>query len=82
MYYIKMNRSVGLDSVYILRRTMTVILSWNVIYLFSEKDVLSGGVPNNSAAGWAGWAIGGVSNLTTKVYNKATKKPTGIVIML
>ncbi|XP_052275886.1 N-terminal kinase-like protein isoform X2 [Dreissena polymorpha] len=39
-----------------------------------EKDVLSGGVPDNSAAGWAGWAIGGVSNLTSKVYSKATKK--------
>ncbi|XP_052769512.1 N-terminal kinase-like protein [Mya arenaria] len=41
-----------------------------------EKDVMSGGVPNNSAAGWAGWAIGGVSTLTSKVYSKATKKPT------
>jgi len=39
-----------------------------------EKDVQSGGVPDNSAAGWAGWAIGGVSTLTSKVYNKATKK--------
>lgn len=43
---------------------------------FTEKDVLSGGVPNNTAAGWAGWAIGGVSTLTSKVYNKATKKQT------
>ena len=25
------------------------------------------------AAGWAGWAIGGVSSLTSKVYSKATK---------
>ena len=26
------------------------------------------------AAGWAGWAIGGVSSLTSKVYSKATTK--------
>ncbi|XP_060575730.1 N-terminal kinase-like protein [Ruditapes philippinarum] len=42
-----------------------------------EKDVLSGGTVNNTAAGWAGWAIGGVSTLTSKVYSKATKKPSG-----
>ncbi|KAL4238493.1 N-terminal kinase-like protein [Mactra antiquata] len=39
-----------------------------------EKDVLSGGSVDNTAAGWAGWAIGGVSTLTSKVYSKATKK--------
>ncbi|XP_022330201.2 N-terminal kinase-like protein isoform X2 [Crassostrea virginica] len=36
-----------------------------------EKDVLSGGsAVSNSAASWAGWAVTGVSSLTSKLYKK------------
>lgn len=37
-----------------------------------EKDVLTGGSPSSLAAGWAGWAVTGVSSLTSKIYSKAT----------
>ncbi|KAL3874122.1 hypothetical protein ACJMK2_037177 [Sinanodonta woodiana] len=41
-----------------------------------EKDVQSGGTPSAGAASWAGWAVTGVSSLTSKLYKKtATTKP-------
>ncbi|XP_052057692.1 N-terminal kinase-like protein isoform X1 [Mytilus californianus] len=39
-----------------------------------EKDVMSGGSPSSIAAGWAGWAVTGVSSLTSKIYSKARAK--------
>ena len=43
---------------------------------FTEKDVMMGGSPSSLAAGWAGWAVTGVSSLTSKIYNKAKTKNT------
>ncbi|CAH1793037.1 unnamed protein product [Owenia fusiformis] len=41
-----------------------------------EKDVLSGSGVNNSAS-WAGWAVTGMSSLTSKIYKpKGPNKPT------
>lgn len=45
-----------------------------------ERDVLSGGsAVSNSAASWAGWAVTGVSSLTSKLYKKdgTRQKPNG-----
>ncbi|XP_061172561.1 N-terminal kinase-like protein isoform X1 [Saccostrea echinata] len=45
-----------------------------------EKDVLSGGSSvSSSAASWAGWAVTGVSSLTSKLYKKdgTRQKATG-----
>ncbi|KAK3092649.1 hypothetical protein FSP39_005381 [Pinctada imbricata] len=39
-----------------------------------EKDVLSGGsLVSSSAASWAGWAVGGMSSITSKLYKKGDK---------
>lgn len=46
------------------------------MFLFAEKDVMTGGSPSSTAAGWAGWAVTGVSSLTSKIYSKATKAKT------
>ena len=47
------------------------------IHDFAEKDVLSGGSSvTSSAASWAGWAVGGMSNLTSKLYKKGDKGKT------
>jgi hypothetical protein len=37
---------------------------------------MMGGSPSSLAAGWAGWAVTGVSSLTSKIYNKAKTKNT------
>lgn len=37
---------------------------------------MTGGSPSGTAAGWAGWAVTGVSSLTSKIYSKATKAKT------
>ena len=34
----------------------------------------SGATAMNSASGWAGWAVTGMSSLTSKIYSKATSK--------
>lgn len=39
---------------------------------------MTGGSPSSVAAGWAGWAVTGVSSLTSKIYSKAkAKNPQG-----
>ncbi|XP_074648786.1 N-terminal kinase-like protein [Tubulanus polymorphus] len=40
-----------------------------------EKDVEIGGTSADNATGWAGWAMGGMTSLTTKLYSK-TKRPS------
>ncbi|GFR57907.1 N-terminal kinase-like protein [Elysia marginata] len=39
-----------------------------------EKDVMSGSTGGPSTSGWAGWAVTGMSSLTSKIYSKATTK--------
>ncbi|XP_060081626.1 N-terminal kinase-like protein isoform X2 [Ylistrum balloti] len=41
-----------------------------------EKDVLAGGSAMGSASSWTGWAVTGMSSLTSKIYSKA-KPGTG-----
>ena len=50
-----------------------------ICFLFEEREVTSGGTTAGGAAGWAGWAVTGMSSLTTKFYQKATKKPAAPV---
>ncbi|XP_013069379.2 N-terminal kinase-like protein isoform X1 [Biomphalaria glabrata] len=43
-----------------------------------EKEVMSGTATAASASGWAGWAVTGMSTLTSKIYSKSgVTKPTG-----
>ncbi|KAK7104395.1 N-terminal kinase-like protein [Littorina saxatilis] len=41
-----------------------------------EREVLAGGSTTamSSASGWAGWAVTGMSSLTSKIYSKAAQK--------
>ena len=44
----------------------------------SEKDVLSGESVSSSASSWAGWAVSGMSSLTSKIYKGRGKgQPPG-----
>ena len=43
---------------------------------FTEKDVLSGESVSSSASSWAGWAVSGMSSLTSKIYKGKGKGPT------
>ena len=40
----------------------------DVMYTFSEKDVLSGGSIAGTSSSWTGWAFSGMSSLTSKIY--------------
>ena len=43
-------------------------------FVNTEKDVKVGGASSGSTSGWAGWAVGGMSTLTSKIYKSGSAK--------
>ena len=39
----------------------------NLVFYVSEKDVLSGAAGPGNASSWAGWAVSGMSSLTSRL---------------
>ena len=44
------------------------------LFVNTEKDVKVGGASSGSTSGWAGWAVGGMSTLTSKIYKSGSAK--------
>lgn len=64
-------------SVFAVALSVNMLIKQKFYFAFPEKDVTASGQVGGSAATWAGWAVTGVSSLTSKLIRNAPAGPEG-----